>query len=164
MFAAIADISANADYQLTAGLAAGANPHGDADLFAGALDPGLGGSYAALEGANTASVFSFLAGMTALEFASSNIVDLLPTTLDETQTQHDLIITNGDGNAVGNGSALELFLSGTVNIAGIGDRDYYGIRNNADVGLTPVYIPEPGMLALLGVGMVGVGVARRKRA
>jgi len=82
----------------------------------------------------------------------------------------------GDNNVVGNelGNSMQLFFAGTPGNVGY-DVNAPGLYTfsltvspdgGAPLGTTEItaqVIPEPGMLALLGLGMAGLGYARRKK-
>jgi len=53
--------------------------------------------------------------------------------------------------------------AGNGNCDGYSSADGWGI-DDATVGLLQISIPEPGSLALLGIGLFGLGAAGRKAA
>lgn len=85
---------------------------------------------------------------------------------------HELTVQNGDisgasdllysgSNPFFSGAAADG--TGLLDINGVGI-NYYGLSSNADFGIFPQHIPEPSTLALMGLGMVGMGIARRRRS
>jgi hypothetical protein len=84
-------------------------------------------------------------------------------------TLHEGTVQNGDISgasdlvfgADGNPYFSSANAGGTGQLLGF---DFYGLSSNADFGIFPVHeVPEPGVMALMGIGLVGMGVARRRR-
>ena len=143
---------------------------------------------ATLSGGLPETTIDFHAGLGILDVsgASPYAEDCLPTqppgnanncfsrqVLDTTDgpSFHELTVENGtvsgaaDLNFAGAGNP---YFSGSGNIAQGGGQllgyNFYGVSDNADFGLFPATgVPEPSTLALMGLGMFGIGAARRRR-
>jgi hypothetical protein len=63
------------------------------------------------------------------------------------------------------GTGLELIATSTIQISNVtgGWQGYYNI-GEIEVNGTPAGVPEPGTLALLGLGLAGLGLSRRREA
>ena len=160
----IGAIAATGDYQLTAGIAAGANQHGSNDFFLGTLDPLVGGSYALLDAADSDSIFSFAAGFSVLENQSGVVTfNGTPGPVAQGGGLFDITVIQGDGSAVPNNDPLQAWLNQSLTAGGVDYNSNHGIFNNADIQLNPVFIPEPATVALIGAGLVGIGATRRNK-
>jgi len=79
-------------------------------------------------------------------------------------TLHELSIQNGDISG-----ASDLLYEQTVSPffgtwidANGNEIKFYGASSNADFAVAPVHVPEPSLLALMGISLLGLGVARRR--
>jgi hypothetical protein len=83
-------------------------------------------------------------------------------------TQHELTVQNGSisgasdltfGAVPGNPYFSGAAAGGKGTLLGY---NFYGLSSNADFGLYPIHVPEPSLIALMGLGLLGLGVARRR--
>lgn len=145
---------------------------------AGVLAADLTVLYNATLGGGLGGLNGFSGGLTVIENASGiEFEEVVPKTGPPT-TLHEVVVSNGDASgacdlyAVGASCGANLaaiaasnFMFGSISLTVGGvvtDVDYYGISDNADYSVAP--LPEPSVLALLGLGLVGVGVSRARKA
>jgi hypothetical protein len=141
-------------------------PSGDAI----GLAPGLGtltvpGIYALNAGtwdiSDSGALITTITGSLSETLAvnGSTIAISVPYTLDVSATQDTFTIDPGATYLVG-GANLTLLGTGALIATSLGSIPF---TVNADLTSVPVAVPEPVSLALLGIGLAGLGLIRRRR-
>lgn len=78
--------------------------------------------------------------------------------VDLTISDENFVHWNFDPNLTGSGTLRAEQLNP------VADPNLWGVAGDASFLLTPHYTPEPGTIALLGLGLLGLGAKRRRKA
>ena len=91
------------------------------------------------------------------------VIGFFYETMGWAATQTNTVAAAGFGDGAGNGEVLEGSLAQNLNQ--VLQNKYIWFDANLDVVVDPGVVPEPGLLSLIGLGVLGAGlVSRRKRA
>lgn len=91
------------------------------------------------------------------------VIGFFYETMGWAATDTNTVAAAGFGDGAGNGEVLEGSLAQNLNQ--VLQNKYIWFDANLDVVVDPGVVPEPGLLSLIGLGVLGAGLAsRRKRA